>query len=173
MTRPEDNHSTNVPRAPSKSQRKRESAALQDLGTELVRLPTEQVHSLDLPEPLRLAVMEAQRIRSRGALRRQIRFIGKLMRSIDAVPISEQLATLRGESERARAWLHTLERWRKHLLTDDAAVSEWQAAHPGSDVRQLRQLIRNARTEIAEQKRPKAYRAMFRHLSGPASASLD
>ncbi len=172
MKRPDDTHSTNAPRAPSKSQRKRESAALQDIGTELVRLPAEQVRSLDLPEPLRLAVLEAQRIRSRGALRRQMQFIGRLMRSIDAEPITEQLATLCGESERAKARFHALERWRERLLADDAAVSEWQAAHPGSDVQQLRQLIRNARKEVAEQKPPKAYRALFRLLSGTANVTL-
>jgi len=173
MTRPDDTHSTNAPRAPSKSQRKRETVALQDIGTELVKLPAEQVRSLDLPEPLRIAVLEAQHIRSRGALRRQMLFIAKLMRSIDAEPITEQVATLRGESERAKARFRALEHWRERLLADDAAVAEWQAAHPGSDVQQLRQLIHNARKEAAEEKPPKAYRAMFRLLSGTANATLD
>jgi len=162
-----------VPPGPSKSQRKRESAALQDVGAELVKLPAERVRSLDLPEALRAAVLEAQRIRSRGALRRQMQFIGKLMRSIEAEPIIEQLAALRGDSERAKARFHALEHWRERLLADDAAVTEWQDAYPGSDAQQLRQLIRSARREAAEQKPPRAYRALFRLLSETANAASD
>ena len=165
MIRPDDPDSTHAPLANSKSQRKRESTALQDIGTELVKLPAERVRNLDLPESLCAAVLEAQGIRSHGALRRQMQFIGKLMRSVDAEAITEQLAALRGESERAKARFHSLEQWRARLLADDAAVTEWQAAHPGSDVQQLRQLIRNARREAAEHKPPRAYRALFRLLS--------
>lgn len=160
-------------RAPSKSQRKRESTALQDVGAELVKLPAERVRNLNLPESLRAAVLEAQRIRSRGALRRQMQFIGKLMRSIEAEPITEQLAALRGDSERAKARFHALEHWRERLLADDAAVTDWQDAYPGSDAQQLRQLIRNARREAAEQKPPRAYRALFRLLSETANAAPD
>ena len=169
MNTPDDTDETQAPLATSKSQRKRESTALQDIGTELVKLPTERVRSLDLPESLRAAVLEAQRIRSHGALRRQMQLIGKLMRSVDAEPITEQLAALRGESEHVKARFHALEHWRERLLADDAAVTEWQAAHPGSDVQQLRQLIRNARREAAEQKPPRAYRALFRLLSETAN----
>ncbi len=158
---------------PSKSQRKRESTALQDIGAELVKLPAERVRGLDLPESLRAAVLEAQRIRSHGALRRQMQFIGKLMRSIEAEPITEQLAVLRGDSDQAKARFHALEHWRERLLADDAAVTEWQDAYPGSDVQQLRQLIRNARREAAEQKPPRAYRALFRLLSETANAASD
>lgn len=158
---------------PSKSQRKRESTALQDIGADLVKLPAERVRNLDLPESLRAAVLEAQRIRSHGALRRQMQFIGKLMRSIEAEPIIEQLAALRGDSERAKARFHALEHWRERLLADDVAVTEWQDAYPGSDVQQLRQLIRNARKEAAEQKPPRAYRALFRLLSETANAASD
>jgi ribosome-associated protein len=170
MNRPND---TDTTLAPSKSQRKRESTALQDVGAELVKLPAERIRNMDLPESLREAVLEAQRIRSHGALRRQMQFIGKLMRSIDAEPITEELAGLRGESERIKERFHTLEHWRERLLADDAAVTEWQAVHPGSDAQQLRQLIRNARREAAEQKPPRAYRALFRLLSDTADLAPD
>jgi ribosome-associated protein len=173
MHPPDDPDSTPEPFGPSKSQRKRESTALQDIGADLVKLPPERIRGLDLPEALRAAVLEAQRIRSHGALRRQMQFIGKLMRSIEAEPITEQLAVVRGESEQAKARFHTLERWRERLLADDAAVTEWQAAHPESDVQQLRQLIRNARKEAAEQKPPRAYRALFRLLSQTTTPGAD
>jgi ribosome-associated protein len=168
MNRPIDTDTTH---APSKSQRKRESTALQDIGTELVKLPAGRVRNLDLPESLREAVLEAQRIRSHGASRRQMQLIGKLMRSIDAEPITKQLAALRGESEGAKERFHALEHWRERLLADDTAVTEWQAAHPGSDAQQLRQLIRTARREAAEQKPPRAYRALFRLLSDTADTT--
>jgi ribosome-associated protein len=150
---------------PSKSQRKRESTALQDLGAALVKLSPERVSRMDLPETVRAAVLEAQRIRSRGALRRQMQYIGKLMRDVDAGPIAEQLAALRGESDRAKAGFRALERWRERLLADDEAVTDWLAHHPDSDAQQLRQLIRNARREAAESKPPRSSRALFRMLA--------
>jgi len=150
---------------PSKSQRKRESTALQDLGAELVKLSPERVRKMDLPEGVRAAVLEAQRISSRGALRRQMQYVGKLMRDVDAGPIAEQLAALRGESDRAKAGFHALEHWRERLLADDQAVTDWLARHPDSDVQQLRQLIRNARREAAEGKPPRSSRALFRMLA--------
>jgi ribosome-associated protein len=173
MNQQDDPESEDAPLAPSKSQRKRESTALQDMGAELVKLPAERVRNLDLPEYLRVAVLDAQRIRSHGALRRQMQFIGKLMRSLDVEPITEQLAALRGDSERAKARFHALEHWRERLLSDEAAVTDWQDAYPGSDVQQLRQLIRNARKEAAEQKPPRAFRALFRLLSETANATPD
>jgi ribosome-associated protein len=161
------NHSQphDTPAPPSKSQRKRESSALQDIGKMLVQLPTERVRNLDLPEALRAAVLEAQRISSHGALRRQMQYIGRLMRDVDPEPIVEQLTAIRGASDSAKAEFHVLERWRERLLADDAALTDWLAIHPRSDAQQLRQLIRNARREAAEGKPPRASRALFRMLA--------
>ncbi|AHE99161.1 ribosome biogenesis factor YjgA [Thioalkalivibrio paradoxus] len=153
------------PRRPSRSQRKRESSALQDLGAALVKLPPQRVRAMDLPDTLRAAVLEAQGIASRGALRRQMQYIGRLMRAVDPAPIDAQLAALRGESERARADFHALERWRERLLADDSALTEWLESHPAADAQHLRQLIRNARREAAEGKPPRASRALFRFLA--------
>ena len=80
---------------PSKSQRKKEVHALQDLGVELVALSDERLAALELPERLRDAVMEARRITAREARRRQLQYIGKLMRKVDAEPIRAALAALR------------------------------------------------------------------------------
>jgi ribosome-associated protein len=93
-----------------------------------------------------------------------MQFIGKLMRDVDAEPIMEHLAAIRGESAAAKAEFHAIERWRERLLTDDAALTDWLARHPDSDAQQLRQLIRNARREAAENKPPKSSRQLFRLL---------
>lgn len=152
---------------PSKSQRKRDVEALQKLGRELTELSKDQLKKMDLPEKLLIAVQEYQRITSHGAMRRQMQFIGKVMREIedeDVDAIVEHLAAMRGESATAKAEFHAIERWRARLLEDDGAVTEWLDAHPGSDAQQLRQLIRNARREAELGKPPKSSRELFRLL---------
>lgn len=149
---------------PSKTRRKKEMHALQALGTALVGLNAQQLERMDLPESLREAVLEAQRIRGHEARRRQLQYIGRLMRSIDAAPIAAQLAHVQGESAAAKAEFHAVERWRTRLLEDDMALTDWLAAHPDADVQVLRQLIRTARREAAEGKPPRASRALFRLL---------
>jgi ribosome-associated protein len=148
----------------SKSQRKREMTALQDMGAELVKLGRGRLEKFDLPESLYNAILEAQRLGSHGAIRRQMQYIGKLMRDVEIEPIAEQLAALRGESSAAKAEFHALERWRARLIEDDQTLSAWLSAHPDTDAQQIRQLIRNARKEAAEGKPPKSSRALFRLL---------
>jgi ribosome-associated protein len=155
-------------RTPSKSQRKRESTALQDMGAELVKLARGRLEKLDLPESLLGALLEAQRLTSHGAIRRQMQYIGKLMRDVEIEPIAEQLAAIKGESDAAKAEFHALEHWRARLLSDDQALTEWLSRHPDGDAQQLRQLIRNARREAAEGKPPKSSRALFRLLRDQA-----
>lgn len=152
---------------PSKSQRKRDVEALQALGRDLTQLGKDQLKKMDLPEKLLVAVLEYKRITSHGAMRRQMQYIGKVMRDIedeDVEAIVEQLAALRGESATAKAEFHALERWRARLLEDDGAVTEWLAGHPGADAQQLRQLIRNARKEAELGKPPKSSRELFKLL---------
>ena len=79
-------------RGPSKSMRKREAAAAQDLGTRLIALKESELAALDLPETLHDAIMLAKRITSRGGLARQRQYIGKLMRDIDPAPIEAALS---------------------------------------------------------------------------------
>jgi len=151
-------------RPPSKTQRKKAMHALQSLGETLVDLSADQLGRLDLPEELHDAVAEAGRIRSREGRRRQLQYIGRLMRGVETEQIAERLALLQGESDAAKAEFHALERWRARLLADDAALTDWLAAHPGCDAQLLRQLIRNARRETTEGKPPRASRALFRLL---------
>jgi ribosome-associated protein len=148
----------------SKSQRKREMTALQEMGAELVKLSKSRLEKFDLPDNLLNALLEAQRLTSHGAIRRQMQYIGKVMRDVEIEPIAEQLAIVRGESNAAKAEFHALENWRARLIKDDQALTEWLARHPDGDAQHIRQLIRNARKEETEGKPPKSSRALFRLL---------
>ena len=148
----------------SKTQRKRDMHALQDLGEALVALPAARLAELDLPERLRDAVAEARRISKFGALRRQLQYIGRLMRDIDSSAIAARLDAWNGQSREATAHLHQLERWRERLLEDDAALEALLAEYPQADVPRLRALVRNARREQAEGRPPASFRALFQAL---------
>jgi ribosome-associated protein len=149
---------------PSKSQLKREMHALQALGEELVELNDAQLAEVPLPERLLEAILEAKRIRQHEGRRRQMQYVGRLMREIDAEPVREKLAGWKGVSREATALLHHVERWRDRLLDDDAAMQELAAAHPGADVQQLRTLVRSIRKERSEGRQPRHYRELFRVL---------
>jgi ribosome-associated protein len=148
----------------SKTQRKRAMHALQDLGEALVALGREQLAALDLPEALREAVEEAKRLKGFEARRRQLQYIGRLMRDIDPAPIRAQLDAWEGNSRLHAAWLHDLERWRERLLADVEALTELARLCPSADLQHLRTLVRNARAEAAAGKPPRHYRALFRAL---------
>jgi len=148
----------------SKTRRKQEMHDLQALGAELVGLSAAHLERMVLPAELAQAVRAARRIASHEARRRQVQYIGKLMRGIDAEPIRTQLAAAQGGSAQERARHQRLEHWRARLLEDDDALTEFFQAHPASDLQQLRALIRNARREQAAARPPRAYRELFRVL---------
>ena len=149
---------------PSKTQRKREMHELQDLGERLVELNPEQLAAIGLPEDLRDAIEFARRTTKHEARRRQMQYIGRLMRSVDPGPIREKLKVWDGVSAAHNAEQHRVERWRDRLLEDDAAIDELLRSHPGIDARHLRALVRKAREERAAGTPPKAYRELFRAL---------
>jgi ribosome-associated protein len=146
----------------SKTRKKALSHALQKLGVELVELSKERLDSMALPESLAQAIREAQRITAHEGRRRQMQYIGKLMRDIDPAPIQEKLDAWRGQSKAEVARQHGIERMRERLIADDAALTEFAARHPGVDLQTLRVLIRNARREAAESRPPKAFREIFK-----------
>jgi ribosome-associated protein len=166
-----DDGPSGLPDAPSKSQRKRDMHALQTLGTALTRLSREQLDRLDLPEELRAAIDFSHRVTSHEGRRRHLQYLGKLMRSVDAEAIRDGLARVTGESRAAVAQMHAAERWRERLLADDAALTEYVAAHPASDVQWLRATIRAARREIAAQQPPKHARELYRRLHADLEAA--
>lgn len=148
----------------SKSQRKRDMTALQKLGMTLVALKSSQIEQLNLPEALFDAVVEAKRLTKNEAIRRQMQFIGRIMRSVDAEPIQMQIDAWNGLNDQESAKQHQLERWRDRLVADDGALAEFIAQFPNSDAQQLRTLIRNTRKEQLAKKPPAHYRALFRML---------
>jgi ribosome-associated protein len=149
---------------PSKSQRKRDMHELQALGVDLVELSEEQLASVGLPENLLDAVMHARQLTKHEARRRQLQYIGKLMRHVDPEPIRERIAAYRAVSSVHTARLHMLERWRTRLLEEEGALAELLNLHPRADAARLRALIRNAARERAAGQAPKSFRALFRTL---------
>ena len=149
---------------PSKTKQKEAMHELRDLGAELVELSVGQLKRINLPENIFDAVRECQKITAHGARRRQIQYLGKLMRSVDDEPIRAGLALLRGESSAETARLHRLERLRVKLLEDESTLSDIAALWPAVDLQHLRQLRRNAIKEQEQNKPPKNFRAIFQVL---------
>src|SRR3972149_6124030 len=148
----------------SKTRRKKDMLALQDVGAQLVELNEQQLESMQLPEALLEAVQEARRLTKHEARRRQMQYIGRLMRDIDAAPIRDRIEERLGQGREHTAQLHALERWRDELLAADPALARFLQEHPGADSQKLRTLIRNARREQSAASPPKSYRELFRAL---------
>ena len=148
----------------SKTQRKKAMLELQALGVALVELPESQIPSLALPEALSRAVLEAKRVKSHEAKRRQLQYIGRLMRDVDPEPIRAGLEAITGGSAQEAARHRRLEGLRERLLADDTALTDYVASHAGADPQVLRTLIRNARREQKEGRPPRAFRELFRVL---------
>lgn len=157
---------------PSKTAQKKAMHELQSLGEALLSLPDDRIDAIGLPEQLRDAVRTAQRTKSFEGKRRQMQYLGKLMRKADAEPIREAVAAFQlGHAKDALA-LHEAERWRSELLAGDAALERWLVQHPASDVQQLRSLIRSARKDAAAlpdapgaaPRQGRAYRELFQLL---------
>lgn len=150
--------------SPSKTQRKKDMHALQDIGVQLVELDQKKLIELDLPEILLDAILEAKQIKKHGGRRRQMQYIGKVMRKIDVLPIQEKLDAWKQTSVQQTARLHQLERWRERLLTDEKALTEFAEKFPAADIQRLRMLIRNALKEKEANKPPKSFRLIFQEL---------
>lgn len=139
--------------------------ALQKLGVELVALSQERLAAVDLPEPLRDAVTEAQRITDFEGRRRQMQYIGKLMRHIDPEPIRARLAGWNTVTREQTKRFHLVEEWRDRLVADDKAIAEFAAAYGDTDLARLRALVKDVHRERATGGPPKKFRALFRFIS--------
>ncbi len=134
----------------SRTDLKKESAELQKLGESLVTLRADLLAGLGLSEKLLDALAEAGRITNFEGKRRQMQFVGKLMRGLDETTleaIREALAAQHGASARETLALHEAERWREDLITRDEAVGDWLTRYPDTDGQQLRSLVRQARKD--------------------------
>lgn len=150
--------------APSKTRRKKDMHALQEIGEQLVELDQKKLIEFNLPEILIDAINLAKPMNKHGARRRQMQYIGKLMRTIDVLPIQEKLDSWQRVSLHQTARLHQLERWRERLLADENALTEFAQKYPAADLQHLRLLIRNAHKEKAADKPPKSFRLLFQKL---------
>ncbi len=159
---PEDNIQQDT--APSKTQRKKDMHALQEIGEQLVELDQKKLSEFDLPEILIDALNLARPMNKHGARRRQMQYIGKLMRTIDVLPIQAKLDSWHQASMRQTARLHQLERWRERLLADEHALTEFAQKFPTANIQHLRTLIRNAQKEKTANKPPKSFRLLFQEL---------
>jgi ribosome-associated protein len=151
----------------SKTQRKRDMHALQVLGEELIELSRERLRLLNLPEPLQDAILEAKRIKAHEGRRRQLQYVGRLMRDIDAAPIAAQLDQWK-QPGRAQARLHQqAEQWRAQLLSEPDALAALCAKFPQAQTDRARigELVRQTHWENEQGKPPKASRALFRAIN--------
>jgi len=161
---------------PSKTRLKKEMHELQDLGEALVALPESRLTGLAVSEGLLDAVAQYKRTKTHEGKRRQMQYIGKLMRRNDAEPIREAVAAMQLGQAKDSLALHEAERWRVELLASDDALTRWTADNPASDLQQLRSLIRAARKDAAaapEQRSGRAYRELFQFIKAHALAQPD
>jgi len=156
----------------SKSQKKREAESLQELGERLVKLPAERIEEIGLPEDIYKAIMFTKTVRSHGGLRRQMQYIGTLMRKIDPEPVREALHNLDTGDYQKTLEFKELERWRDGLIAgNEKLVEEILEKYPAADRQKLTQLARNAIKEKESNKPPKSYRALFRYLKAIRKAT--
>jgi ribosome-associated protein len=161
------NESDHSQSPPSKTRLKQDARALQKLGEELLDVPEADWLALGLPEKLTQALHEAKRLHARhGARKRQLQYVGKLMREIDAEPVHEYFRHRQLQARQQVQAHHELEHWRDRMLAADAdaAIEAFIEQHAGADRQHLRQLVRQARKEREQHKPPKSSRMLFRYL---------
>lgn len=148
----------------SKTRRKQQMHELQELGERLVKLPASQLARIPLPEDLGRAVAEARRIKSHEGLRRQLQYIGKLMRSVDADAIRQALAIDDEAHQGAVHLMHHAERWRDGLLDGSLSLTDFMNQHPAAAERGLPALLAQARREKTANRPPRLQRQLYRTL---------
>lgn len=150
----------------SKSQKKRNMLALQSVGAELVLLSTDVIAKLDLPDELRVAVLDAKRIpgSKHGGNKRQMQYIGRLMREVDPAPILVQLQALKAPNQKQTAQHHLAERWRERMLADATSIAAFVREFPEADQTILEKYLADAKDDHAKQRPPKNFRLLYQTL---------
>lgn len=163
----------------SRSQKKRESTALQKYGEDLAAMTPAVWKKLPLTDDLLSALAESRTIKSREALRRQMQYIGRLMRELDEdgqEALSGAIDALRDAAREDAAMAHKLEALRDALLAPDlaereAAVADAALRHPGLDSARLRHLAEAAVADREKNRPPKHARELFRYLRAAFQAA--
>jgi ribosome-associated protein len=153
---------------PSKTRLKQHSHDLQTLGLAVAALSDEALARIEMPEALRDAIHEYRRTKSHEGRRRQMQYVGKLMRHADEEALREAVAAATLGTAQSALALHEVERWRAELIASDDALTRWLAEHPQTDSQQLRSLVRAARRDAAglapEARQPKSFRELFQFI---------
>ena len=161
---------------PSKSQLKREMHALQALGVDLIELPKDALKRMPMPEALADAVREARRITDHEGKRRQVQYVGRVMRSLtedEIAALRTALDKYRGVNKAETAKLHWIEHTREQLLAHDDAFTAFLREHPGADAQEGRTLIRNARKEAQQGKPPRYFRELFQWIKAAGGHAVE
>ncbi len=147
-----------------RKERKVRAQDAQKLGVRLLALSPEELARLELPEELAEALLLAKRLK-REAQRRQLQFIGRLMRSIDTAPLRDYFEGRDEENAREVDRLQRIDRWRNELVAgDEHVLQEILDVCPAVDLDHLSDLTGQARAEAAADKPPRGSRALFRYL---------
>ena len=166
----------NLKIGPSKTKIKQQLADLRDIGQQIVALPDSRLKQLPLSEKLFDAVMLCRKISAHGGRKRQLQYIGKLLREEPeetTISIRAKLLAFAGESHEENAKFHAMERWRERLLMDDSAITEFLHTYPDVEIQRLRQLIRQARKDAAAHKPPAHARDLFKLIRHTVEKSAD
>ena len=159
----------------SKTARKREAERLQLVGRKLTEMKPDVLATIQMSVELSQAIATHQRISSREGGRRQLQFIGKLMRKSDTEALEKQLADLEGQSNDARTLLHQLEQWRDRLVKHPDAMKDFIDQYPQVDRQQLRQVVVKAAAskpsniEHTSEAHKRALKLLFKFLRDSAS----
>lgn len=166
------NDTANDGEGPSKSELKRQSTALQKIGKTLVDMPFDKVKRSPASPELLEAIRECQRIRSHEGRRRQLQYIGKLMRDEDGERLEKWIngETLDQRLEVTR--MHAAEAWRDRLIAEPTLLAEFIRHYPDALDADLHTLIRNARTEKERNKPPKAARELYQIIKTLVTRSM-
>ena len=165
-----------LPDRPSKTRRKLQAHSLQALGEALVDLPASRLLAVSMPEGLRDAISQFHRTKSFEGKRRQMQYIGKQMRNAPEAPLRAAVDAFKLGSAKDTLLLHEIERWRDELVAHDDAATRWAQAYPGSDLQQLRSLLRAARKDAAaapEQRNGRGYRELFQFIKPWLKAEIN
>ncbi len=156
-----------APERPSKTRLKQASHDLQKLGVALVELSDQRLEGITMPERLLDALRQYKQTRTHEGKRRQMQYIGKLMRLADVEPLRTAVTQVQLGQTRESLALHQAERWRAELIADDEALTRFAAEHPATDLQQWRSVIRNARKDAAlvpEKRSGRAFRELFQMI---------
>ena len=149
----------------SRTQLKKEAIALQKMGEKLVLLSDDQLKRMELPSLLMAAIRDIRPMKSHGAHRRQLQYIGTLMRHVDVTSIRQAILEIEQGAYQQTREFHRIETWRDQLVAgDDAIFEEILNLFPDADRQRLGQLVRNARKEKLKNAKPKSARNLFRYL---------